>query len=133
MRSDFMKLFLLFLSMCFSIPALAGSGTTFCPHPTDFKYDKTSGMMVAPGGWEFAIGGPAKVRSFIKVEASDLDGSIFDCRYVIHVYGQTFPFPVQAEDYDYVADNIHSSVWHKGAAGMFCKFARPEKCRFHLG
>lgn len=123
---------LLFLLMFFSIAALASSGTTFCPHSYDFKYDKASGMMVAPGGWEFQIGGPAKVTSFVKVEADERDGTIFGCKYNIRVYGQAFQFPAEADDFHYVADNIHVSPWRRGADEMVCVSSAPENCKFHL-
>lgn len=126
-----MKTLALILSLTLCVSAFASSGTTYCPTTQDFHYDKASGQMVAPGGWALGLGEPFQVKSFVKVEAAGYNGQILDCVYNIVVDGSPYQIPITADDYQYIADDISSPIWHQGSISKICSNTNPKQCPFH--
>lgn len=127
-----MKTIATIILMLTATSCLASSGTTFCPFARDFKFNEAAGSMEAPGGWSIMLGGRIKIKSFVKVDASEINGEIYACTYNVNIAGTNLQMPIPAEDYLYVADNVKASNWHRGADDEVCVSSNPMTCSFHL-
>ncbi len=116
--------------LLFSVSVFAAEGTTFCPQPGSFKFNKSSGLLEAPGGWNVPGDAKSKVVKFKNVQA-DYDGQIYFCLYDMKYSGQAMEIPAQA-NYYYVADEINGLKWRKGSTFKVCESTNPGDCPFHI-
>lgn len=117
--------------LLFSFSVFAAEGTTFCPQPGSFRYNKSSGRLEGPGGWYVPGDAKSKVVKFKFVEGSSYTGHIAYCYYDMKFSGTPMEMPADT-NYYYVADNIDGSNWRKGSAFQICESTNPADCLFHV-